>query len=51
LFYPILPNGTNIGGLFNSLFFSKSPLGDLGVDSKRGTFSTAPNPEQSEGRG
>jgi hypothetical protein len=35
-------------GLFNSLFFSKSPLGlpcskqqgDLGVDSKGGTFST-----------
>jgi len=30
--YPQTPQG----GLFNSLSFSKSPLGDLGVDSKRG---------------
>jgi hypothetical protein len=39
LFYPPTPQG----GLFNSLFFNKSPLGDLGVDNKRGIFSTDQN--------
>jgi len=38
MFHPQTPQG----GFFNSLFFNKSPLRDLGVDSKRGTFSTPP---------
>jgi hypothetical protein len=38
LFHPPIHQG----GLLNSLFLNKSPLGDLGVDSKRGTFSKAP---------
>ena len=36
VFHPQTPQG----GFFNLLFFSKSPLGDLGVKNKRGTFSS-----------
>jgi len=32
------------GGLYRSLFFNKSPLGDLGVDLRIQTFDTASSP-------
>ena len=39
LFYPQTP----LGGLYNFVYFNKSPLGDLGVYHRKLTFSTAPD--------
>jgi hypothetical protein len=36
--HPLTPQG----GICNLLYTRKSPLGDLGVEDKKSTFSTAP---------
>jgi hypothetical protein len=37
--HPLTPQG----GIFNILYTRKSPLGDIGVENKKTTFSTTPN--------
>jgi hypothetical protein len=40
--HPLTPQG----GICNLLYTRKSPLGDLGVEDKKSTFSTAPGEEK-----